>query len=747
MLKLFVSILLIVVLSVCTIAAAEDLPGTIAIMPFLNETNEADIAAITRKSFYNHFSSKPYRDVELALVDEKVIHLEKSTGKNITELSPDEICSAIGCDGIVYGKVTEYTKAFAALYSQLAIETEVWMVNAKTGKEMFRFKDSVRYHGGNIPLTPLGLVMSAVSAAMNLRDVQQIRMVNELCHKLNEKIPSPGGTAIENLPSIKDVLTNVKEGPFGKGKIVKVGLEGDKGLVATFDIGNFKKGIPMREVNPGIYMGEYLVIRGDNARDMPVIASLKRPGGRENKWIGIDGFATIDTTPPPQVAGIRARGFGDRVEVSWSPLKNIPDLKGYKVLRSEQPLSGYGEFATIEFTTFEDKTTKPEITYYYRVIAFDEANNESDPQDAVKASLIAGEPVILSGELKKDTTLAGTYIVNGDLIVPRLLVLTVEAGTNIRLNETASLVVNGRFVVNGKDGIVELGPIGDKRWKGIIIEGGAITTNNMRIKNALIALNVKDSEGVIENTLITENDTGISITGIPSPVLKGSTISGNKTGVMLDRTEAKITGNSIFQNKEGIVIKTFSGEIQDNNIFNNEKNILAESPVRIGANYFGSIYFEEIRVTGASITKVYDARLPDSRIVDVVSNPYVRLNNEERQKKAKDLIGEANEYFRKRNFGKASSILEESLKVLPVSESYYYLALCYQEIKENEKAIKILNEGILQFPADPSLPKALGFIYYQSGKEAEALKAFKEVLRLSPDDTRVKFLLERMGKQ
>jgi len=37
-------------------------------------------------------------------------------------------------------------------------------------------------------------------------------------------------------------------------------------------------------------------------------------------------------------------------------------------------------------------------------------------------------------------------------------------------------------------------------------------------------------------------------------------------------------------------------------------------------------------------------------------------------------------------------------------------------------------------------------MYYQKGNEAEARKAFEEVLRLSPGDRQVKFLLERIGK-
>ncbi len=90
---------------------------------------------------------------------------------------------------MIYGRVTDYKKIYAVAYSQLGVEAEVWMVNTRTGKEVFRLKDSVRYHEGGVPLSPLSAVMTAISTAMNIRDIQQVRMINELCYKFNEKNP------------------------------------------------------------------------------------------------------------------------------------------------------------------------------------------------------------------------------------------------------------------------------------------------------------------------------------------------------------------------------------------------------------------------------------------------------------------------------------------------------------------------------------------------------------------------------
>lgn len=755
--KLLLSLMIVAIIGSCVpqqevkkeaeMAVSEgELPTIVAVMPFQNDTQEIGIANQVRRAFYNHFSSKPYRDVELGIVDEKIVHLEKSTSKSILDIKPEEICQTIGCDGLIYGKITDYKKVYAAVYSQLGVEAEVWMINTKTGKDVFRIKDSVRYHEGGIPTSPLGAIMTAVSTAMNIREIQQVRMVNELCYKFNEKIPSPIGVKVEERPVIKEVLTNVKEGPFGKGKIIRAGLEGEPGLVATFDIGNFKKGIPMKEAKPGIYMGEYLVIPGDNTKDMPLTVSLKRPAGYESQWIDVSGFVTIDTTPPPQVTGLKAKGFQDRIELSWEPIKNTPDLKGYSILRSEQPLSGYAEITKVELSTFEDKTAKPDATYYYRVIAFDQIGNESEPADSVRAALMSKEPILLTGELKKDTVLSGIYIVKDSLTVPKGLALSMEPETRIMFDENAAFIVYGKMVVNGKESPVEFIPSGDKKWKGMAVEGGNVAINGIRLKGAVTAMLLKNTEGHIENGVITDNDVGVSISGTPSVTVKGSTISGSKTGIELQKTDAKIIQSNIFQNIDGILMKDFSGEIKDNNIFDNGRDISSELPVKIAANYLGSINIDEMKISGVSVTKTYDNKVPDGEIVDAISNPYASLTQDKRQKKATELVIEAGSYFRQRNYGKASTIFEEARKAFPTAETYYYLALCYQEMKEDEKALKYLKEGVEKFPKDSTLQKALGLMYYQAGNEIEAKKTFEEVVRLSPGDRQVKFLLERMGK-
>ena len=564
-----------------------ELPTVVAVLPFANETQTPDAAERVRKGFYNFFSSAPYVDVELAFVDEGIVRLERSTGRTVANLRPQEICQAIGCDGLLFGKVTGYEKTFGGVYSRLHAEAEVWLVNAKTGQEVMRVKDSVSYLEGGIPLSPLGAIMSALSAAANVREIQETRMVSELAAKLVAKMPQPSGAPSVRRPVIKELISNVAEGPFGSGNIVRVGIEGEPGGVGVFDIGNFKRGLPMREKQPGVYLGEYAVLPGDNTRDMPIIAYLKRPSGPESQWIDTAGLVAIDTSVPERVSGLRARGFRDRVEISWDSLRDVPDLSGYRVLRSEQALSGYRQVAQLELSTFEDRSVKPDVAYYYRVVALDKSGNASEISATVSARLSTKEPSILTGEASRDTVLSGIYVLKGQFTIPHGVTLSIGPETSIVAEKDASIRVQGKLSVDGTNGLVSLFSRRAEKWAGVVLDGGQISMKGVLLSGAQTGLLLRDAGGVIENVAVTDNEVGIHIAGLSGAIVRNCWVAGNKTGIVLLGADAKILQSTIVRNGIGLSLKGFSGEVSENVIIDNDQNILSDFPLKLDPNYIG----------------------------------------------------------------------------------------------------------------------------------------------------------------
>ena len=728
--------------------ADSDFPRTVAILPFVNQTGEPQIDLTVRRAFANHFSATPYRDMKLPLVDEKLARFRQASGKETGSATPQELAQALGCDGLVYGRVTGFQWLYAGVYSQLGIEAEVWMVNSRTGGEIFRLKKAVRYHEGGIPTTPLSAVVTVVSTALNLREIQRVRMVNELAYSLMLEVPAPSVQAEESSPVIREVLTNAADGPFGKRRLIRVGLQGEPGMVASFDLGSFRRGIPMREGEPGIYAGEYAVLPGDTVRDMPVSVTLARPGGRETVWGDVGEYITIDTEAPPPVQNLRAKGYADRIELTWEGVKNTPDLKGYRVLRSRSPLSGYTELAQTESTTYTDTTAAPGIGHYYRVIPVDRVGNEPEAADQAGASLRALEPRPLADLLKVDTTLDGDYLVTATLTVPRGVTLKVADGTRLLFAPGTGLIVRGTLLSRGAETPVEYLPSTDEGWEGIRLEGGKVDMTGFRLRDAVTGITASGAEGLLENGTMIDCDTGLALTGTTPLAVRAVTLSGAVVGVRLSGSAARLHGNTIVQNDVGVMMEGFSGELRDNTIRDNERNVVSDQPVSIGPNWFGTIRREELGVTpNVTVDLVYDAPLPGGRPVPPVTDPYLRLSAEERQQKSTELVIEAGAWFRQANYGKAAMLFDEARKVAPTAEIYYYLGICHEQMKEPERARTLLREGTARFPRDPLLWKALGVLLTEEERVDEARAALDEALRLSPGDRQARFLRDRLGEK
>ncbi len=723
-----------------------DFPSIVAILPYANETKEQWVNAAVRRAVANHFSAKNYRDMKLPLVDEKLLRFEKAGGKTVADASPAELATALGCDGLLFGKVTDYQWIYAGVYSQIGIEAEIWLMNAKTGRELFRMREAVRYHEGGIPTSALSAVMTLISTALNLRDIQKVRLVNELAYKFMAKMPSPATMAAsEPRPAIKEVLTNAAESPFTTRKTVRVGMEGDPGLVGVFDIGNFKKGLPLREEQPGIYVGEYTVLPGDNTQDMPIVVTLARPGGMESQWSDISGYLTIDTTPPPRVTGLKTKGYPDRIELAWNEISNTKDLKGYRILRSEKPLSGFREIGFTETTSFSDTTAAPGTEFHYRVVATDFSGNDADPTDPVRSKLAARDPVPLAGRISRDSVLEGAYLVTESAIVPSGVTVTMLPGTRLLFSEGKGILVQGKLVAAAGEAPVQFVPAKNGKWNGVTVDGGGVDLDGFRLRGARNGLILKDADGRLVHGGVTGCDTAIEITGSGSVSLRETTVSENRVGLRLTRSIAGISGNTLVQNETGVELSAFSGQLDGNNIYDNKINVSAVAPQKIGANYLGSTNADELRLKLVTVEQVYDATIPAGKVVTPVDNPYRKLSPDERQRKQAEIIVEAGDYFRKRNFGRAATLFEEALKVAPSADVFYYLALSCQEMKEGDKAQNALQKGVASFPRDANLWKSLGMLAYERGDSETARKALDEALRLSPNDRQAQFIKGQLG--
>jgi len=557
------------------------MPRTVAILPFVDESKSQKGAEAVRRGFYNHLSSLPYKDMELLRVD----HLLRKAGLadpvDIYKISPEELKEILNVDAVIFGTISNFDKLFAGVYSQVSVGAEIKMYDTQ-GHFLWSGKHVARIHEGGISATPVGIVASIIAAAMNVRDIQLLRACDDLFRDMVKTIPAVKYAEALRKPRIEMLAQDSKGEPKKAGDIIKVALKGDPGIQAWFDIGGFKKGIDMAEVEPGGYVGSYRVVPGDNIQDAVVTGYLSDDAGNTTSWVDATSTVTLDTTPPDAPKNVAATGRDKTVLLNWD--KNTQDdLSGYIVYRSDTPLSGFKKIGQTEFAGFEDKNAVNLKAFYYKISAIDLAGNESNNEEAVTGTAVPPGPTYVKGSLEENTIWyagASPYIIEDTVIVSERASLLIEPGTIIK-SSGSGLVVKGGLIANGsKNQIItflSVKDVGENTWEGILFDSVKADKNRLafcRIKDAATGAEIKSSSPEIRNCEFVKNDIGIKIIGgFSNPQIEECIIQDSRSeGIkIIDGSRASITNNRIKNNNAGLLIQDAGSVLVKGNLITNNK--------------------------------------------------------------------------------------------------------------------------------------------------------------------------------
>jgi hypothetical protein len=630
-----------------------NIPKSVAVLPFVDLSTSKDGSDIVRRGFYNHFSSLPFKDMELYKVDSLLKKAGLTDPETISKTSPQELGKILGVDAVIFGEVSNFDKFFAVLYSQVAVGANVKMYDTKTGNFLWSGKHVARKHEGGISTNPIGLIATVIATAMNVRDIQLLRANDDLFREMVKTIPVPSITEMLRPPTITLLTQDTKGLPKKAGDEIKVVIQGAPKMQAYFDIGEYKKHIDMQEVEPGGYYGVYKVLPGDNINKAIVIGYLTDDAGNTTQWVDAIGSVTLDTTPPDKPKNLSIVGRNALVMLNWVK-PAAADLAGYKIYRSSTPLSSYAEIAKTEINEYRD--AGPGLVnsqkYYYRVSAYDYAGNESE-MTQITGMPIASGPTAVSGVIEADTIWysgASPYILEQDVIVKDKALLTIEPGTEIR-SRGGALIIEGRLNAQGdNEHIISFESAQDgKLWGGITFASVKDKENIIkfvRIKNARTAIICQSSSPRIETSEFTQNDEvlkiqsafskpvitnnsiyknrgiALSVSDGAVPLIKENSIQDNdNTGLMVQSAAPEFIQNVIARNSNnGIVIRGAGVNISQNNIVDNKPyNIVGDmtgASVKALDNWWGTSKVPEILagIRGKiDISFVLDAAYPEGK--------------------------------------------------------------------------------------------------------------------------------------
>ncbi|MFB3924814.1 MAG: GNA1162 family protein [Syntrophales bacterium] len=555
----------------------DHMPKTVAVLPFVNSSQSKEGSDVVRRGFYNHFSSTTYKGIEWYRVDSMLKKAELTDPEVINKKSPQELGKLLEADAVVYGNITHFDRVFAGIYSQVSVGAEVKMYDSKTGHFLWSGRHVARYHEGGISTTPVGLIATVIATAMNVREIQLLRACDDLFRDMVKTIPQPTIAEATRPPSITFLYQNTDNLPKKAGDEIVVVIQGDPGMQATFDIGAYRKGIEMKEVEPGGYRGIYRIVPGDNVDRAIVTGHLTDRSGNRADWVDAIGTVTLDTTPPARPANATTVGRNAFVVLKWD--RNMDaDMAGYRIYRSNTPLTGYTELAKTEANEYRDQGLTNFQKYYYKISAVDLAGNESEKTDAIAGMPVAPGPTRISGIIETDTVwYAGSspYIIEKTVVVKDKAVLKIEPGTEI-LSRGGGLIVEGRISAAGdKESVITFDAVEGAKWEGISFVNTREKDNALsycRIKNARAAVSCQASSPRIADSELTMNSAGIMIAGsFSKPQIRKNFIHGNsESGITaVGGALPTVTENLIRDNGKGIVVRDSAPVLERNTIIQN----------------------------------------------------------------------------------------------------------------------------------------------------------------------------------
>jgi hypothetical protein len=537
-----------------------------------NGTDKKEAVDVVRAALHQQLSATTYIVQKPYITDELLGKGGLLNAAEAAKAAPEELSRLLNVDAVVKGRVTDYGWIYAVVYAQVAVGASVQLVTSPQGAVLWEKSHVQRSHSGSAALSPWGLIASAGMTALHLRDAEYLHVADDLARELVAGLPTPATPRTVRPPVVAAIASDAVGETRRAGQRIQVAVVGPPGYRGTFDLVGVKNGIPLEEGAEGVYRGEYTVTPGDNAPHAVVIGALVDTQGLRGERQDGRGTIRIDTRAPAAPQGVTATPGDGVVQLGWSGGPDV-DLAGYRVYRSDKPLTGFAELGVTEELSFRDTGVPNFRTVHYRVTAVDIAGNESAPSETVTAMAIPPGPTIVRGEIPGETRwyrAASPYVLAEEVVVGPAAVLTIEPGVRV-LSRGGALKVRGRLVARGTaNAAIEFArdtSEHEKAWAGLEFEGAASEKGELaycRISGSATGIRVSGATVEVQECALAGNALGIEVVGEASRLAwQGGRIEANRgQGVLVRQGSVRLEGVEVSQNTgAGVQVSGGTAEI------------------------------------------------------------------------------------------------------------------------------------------------------------------------------------------
>lgn len=286
-----------------TVLEGEKLPYKVAILPFANKTANPEAGMIVRKMFYNFFSSLNYQDLEPFVIDENLkanqLYADVTGGRTV---SPQKLGQLLGVDAVIYGDVISLGRIYALVYSDSQAGLKAKMVRCSDAKPVWELEHTIHIEEGEVPLSPIGLASAVFKTALSHHQATHLKAASELCMQMIATMPNPPGVS-EPPPKIQVLVHNGAGRLLQPGDTIKVAMIGEKNQIASWSIPPLIENLPMKEKQPGVYIGAYRIKARDRLAHGRMVGILRTKKGVGSQWMDTLGPVIIGkpTVLPPVI--------------------------------------------------------------------------------------------------------------------------------------------------------------------------------------------------------------------------------------------------------------------------------------------------------------------------------------------------------------------------------------------------------------------------------------------------------------
>jgi len=644
--------------------------------------------------------------------------------RNLNSEIPDsKVLQKLDVDGFFTITVYDFADLDAVVVKSFKLDAEVCLFNRK-GRKLGCWRDEVSRRNVGIVTNFVGLAVQVLNTALSDPvDVRIRDVIFDWAYKVS--ILVPGFSYATKKPKIFRVVSNVsKDRIFKVGDKLIVIMEGEQGLKGSFDIGTFRKNIEMIETEvPGVYKGIYTVQEGDKAKDQYIVVKLKK-NGEETKWFEAENPVNIDGVPPQPPSDLNVTFNGNSILLSWKC--SDPTVRGFIVFRSNVPLGGYKKIAEVQAFNFVDKSVSHGKSYYYRVVAYDEAGNISVPAQKGPV-VIPVEKGVLEGELPQVLE-PGYYEARSILKVPSGRNVSVNGPVTISFPKGGKLLVEGKLKAKG----LTLKPIGDM-WDGVEVkERGVFIGEDVKILKAKNALLV-DGKVSLKDFKLKKGERGVVVANNAQVSLDKGRIEHFDVSVFLEGGGIAMSKVDLVRNRTAILVEDGELHLEKLNFIENALNVNSKVPVVLKTCYLGNSPFD-FKVKGkVKIRSYLTLPYPDGE--------EVLFSKEKVEKVGKKLLVKGIKSFQLGNFGRACEYFEEAYAILgEKKEVLFWLIYTYISLEEEEKMERILRIALKNYPYEVRFYRMAIKYYLSKNNFEKAKKLLERAIKLQPNNEVLKNL-------